>query len=216
MYISLKTDENQITLGIKNVLRSSINSALHLAAMDVRQGLMSMIDGLFTSSPEYQSLLGGDLQAEFGLADASAALDSIKNALQASVNVSVVPVATIGTTLRGGLNINMIRSTFEDLLSLPEASYQGNNFEVPWLDWLLMQGDRIIVAGYHITYNLSDAQQRNSMSGVAIMEKGGGWRVPPRFAGTPENNWITRTFAVEKIQKYIDNLVQQSIFRRLR
>ena len=77
----------------------------------------------------------------------------------------------------------------------------------------MTEGDRIIIVGYHIKYDISSAQKQNSQSGSAIMVKGGNWRVPPNFSGTLEDNWITRTFDVEKIKGLLNNIVEKNLIR---
>lgn len=216
MNITVRTDEKEITVGILNATRSSINDSLHRAAINIRRDIQKMMDGLLRRSPEYISLTTGILRGDFGLDDPEVRLDEVLKTLREAVDVSVVPVSTFGKELRGGLNIGMLRTGFTDILNLPGATNKTQDIEIPWLRWLLLSGDRILVAGYHITYNISPAERRNSMSGIAIMRKGGGWRVPPEFSGSETDNWLTRTFNVRVIESIINKVVETNIKRNLR
>lgn len=214
--LSVTIDPKQLSHGIITATRSAINAGLHNAAIDIRKQLLTTVDFLLADNPTYHSLASGLLKAEFGLKDPVRRIKDIAAAIKNSLEVSVVPVSTFGNQLRGGLRIVMLKSDLQDILSLEAASYQSTSFEVPWLEWLLTQGDRIIVAGYNINYNVSPADRAASRSGVAIMEKGGGWRVPPEFAGTLESNWITKAFDGPKVETLISLVVEKHLKRRLK
>lgn len=216
MNITLKTNANEIRMGIASASRSALNSSLHNAALGVRQDLRAMLDNLLKRSPEYEALTSGKLRGDLGLTDVETRIDQVLKVLKDSVGVNAIPVKTFGNEFRGGLAINMLRSGFVDILSLPAATVQGENFNVPWLEWLLTAGDRILVAGYHVRYELSPADRRASMSGVAIMAKGGGWRIPPQYAGTVNENWLTRTFNFDLIKNTVNGIVERNIKANLK
>jgi len=79
---------------------------------------------------------------------------------------------------------------FFNLLSLSSgvaATEKGANLR--WLEWLLKEGDRIVVIGYR--YQPSE----DGRAGGGTMLSGSGFRVPPQFSGTVEDNFITRAFS---------------------
>ena len=55
------------------------------------------------------------------------------------------------------------------------------------MDWLLNQGDRIIVVNYSYNPQLGIGRSR-----LGNMVESGSFRVPPQFSGTPDDNFITR------------------------
>jgi hypothetical protein len=61
--------------------------------------------------------------------------------------------------------------------------------DLHWLDWLLRQGSAVIVSGYQYT------PKRDGRSGGGVMTMGSLWRVPPQFAGTLQNNFITKALS---------------------
>jgi hypothetical protein len=213
--IALILNQSEISVAIQNATRSSINAALHNCANAVKRDIQTLIASVFASTPEYNSLLNGILKEVFALEDANIPLKDITGAIQQSVVVSVIPVATVGKTLNGGLVITFVKSNFQDILGLSSGSYQKGQLNVPWLEWLLTEGDRVILANYPVQYNLKK-EDRNRLSGVAVMEKGGGWRIPTQFAGTLEDNWITRAFDSSKIAPLIDGIVEKNLSRYLR
>ena len=59
---------------------------------------------------------------------------------------------------------------------------------MPWLDWLITEGDKPIVKGYKY---VNDVIGRSGQ-GIMKQQNGESWRVPPEFAGDINDNFITR------------------------
>lgn len=76
--------------------------------------------------------------------------------------------------------------------------------QIPWLEWLLTRGNEIIIADYHIKFGFAMA----SRSGGAIMAPTLEWSVPSQFAGTRDDNWITRALTDDTYQAAIGRLIQ--------
>jgi hypothetical protein len=99
---------------------------------------------------------------------------------------------------------------------LPEATYvTAKGTPIPWLDWLILQGDRIIVLGYDVDFDLTPAERARSRTGMALMERGSGWRVPPEFSGTAESNFLTRAFDGPAVEEMVAEIVVGEIQRRI-
>ena len=74
---------------------------------------------------------------------------------------------------------------------------------MPWLEWLLLKGNQIIVRNYEVKIGSNS----RSRSGDAIMiSSSENWRVPPEFIGTNTNNWTTR--ALSKIEDELNSLIK--------
>ncbi len=211
MIVTVKINEREMLTGILGAIRTRMNAALHNAAVDIRREILFLIDQLMTNSAEYQSLLSGALRDEFAIKDPNSPLRDIVKSIQNGLEVSVVPVAISGDTLRGGIVIKMVRADFSDVLSVSGITYKTKSVEVEWLKWLLTYGDRIILANTSISYNPSASRPK----GVAAIDSGFGFRVPPQFSGTLADNWITRTFNVSVIQSKITEIIRRSLERRL-
>ena len=61
------------------------------------------------------------------------------------------------------------------------------------MDWLLTLGDRTIITSY--SYDPTTGRGR---SGHGTMTIGGGFRVPPGFAGDINNNFVSRALIGKK------------------
>lgn len=161
---------------------------------ELEEHIKKSIRNVFTMSSEYKLLTSGHLMAHFGLEKDSAMeiVDKIISTLGEQIHIEYDNL----------ISIYAVKSNFEDLLSLSEASYMSNEYHIPWLNWFLTQGDRILVTDYHIKLGLSKKQARHSRSGLAIMINGGSWggkdwkdKMPIKYAGTPNDNWITSVCA---------------------
>lgn len=196
-----------------NEIRDQFNRALPTVAAAVQKDLRQNIPRVFTKSREYESLLLGPLNAHFGFEAGSEAgrLDEIIFALANSIVVEHVRVGVRGGDFTGGLRIKAFNGDFQDLLALNSAFVQNKGETLPWLEWMLLRGDEIIIADYVI--NFGDHPRSRSGDAVMIPKEGGIWRVPPGVSGTQNKNWITR--AVDQSLDFIIQLTTRSIERHL-
>jgi hypothetical protein len=101
----------------------------------------------------------------------------------------------------------MIRSNFDDVLSTEFSIVRDNQrgYELPWLKWLLLDGTKSLVDNYGVVFGPS----KYSRTGYAIMRSGSrSWGIPNEFAGTQNDNWITR--AIDGASPEIINLLNRS------
>jgi hypothetical protein len=152
------------------------------------------------SSRTYNELLAGDLRNHFGIpaGEESQRVNSIVDTICDNIEVIYV------NSYFGGIRVGILQDGFKDILSLPASVIQAATGNLRWLDWLLLQGDNIIVSDFII----AKGNYPFSRSGDAIMiEKVGGfWKVPSSFSGTASDNWLIRVLSqleptIEKIFK---------------
>lgn len=106
------------------------------------------------------------------------------------------------------MSILIIPADFDDILALPEASYFTDKQQlIPWLQWLIIEGDKVIVRDY----DFSVRNNRFSRTGLGIMVEGAGrrWKVPAEFSGTVQNNFITR--ALRDADREIEDIIINEI-----
>lgn len=195
---------NQILSAMKEVLDDSFSKALK----NLRNTIPQEAKKAISSEPEYQSLMGGKLQYEFGIPNPSSSVDSIINAWSNNIVINTTPVTISGNTLKGGFSLNMIKDDYGDVLSLAGATVKDSKSGaiLPWLEWLLLYGGQIIIKNYRVQIGANP----NSRTGMAVMVSSKqNWRVPPEFAGTKTNNWVTR--ALTRLDTIIPNLIQKEI-----
>ncbi len=201
-----------ISRKIVKVLRDAVNTRLFTRAPKIQIDIRKLIEEAIKRQPEYRSLLGGKLQSELGVVNTSSRLDKIIRIIVDSIEVDVLKAKDNGSQIVAGLKINLVKTNFEELVSLPEASYMTEKgVVIQWLKWLLLEGDKIIVRDYMIGIDKKGIYARTGLGEIMIPsgKKATGWRVPPEFAGTAENNFITR--ALLEVSNEIDKIVLSAL-----
>ena len=78
--------------------------------------------------------------------------------------------------------------------------------DLHWLQWLLEKGDTIIIDSYEYS-----PRSGFGRSGGGSMKLGGSWRVPPEYAGTPENNFISDSLFNNTFQSTLQNIIERNL-----
>lgn len=175
----------------------------------IRRLIAEELNDAYFSHPTVKSIEGGDLRAELGLQFAQVKSRAIYEALLKSLQV------TLNSNKKDSLlniSIEMARSDFQDVLNLSEA-YQvwtdagGDTVKgepLPWLEWLLLEGDSLVVADYRFS---TSQLGRSNLPG--IMVAGRGWRVPSEHSGTYQQNFITEI--LENVGKEVDKKLWRTV-----
>ena len=147
-------------------------------------------------SPEIQSLMGGSLQGDFGLVNSASAVSQITHAVVNSVDVKL---GSLSSGLRGNaLIVGIQPQGMLNVLSsvAPVRTEKGES--LPWIKWLITEGDGIIITGWHVK-----EEPGTGRSGLATMKRGGSYtvgRINPTFSGTVGNNFITRALEGKNVE----------------
>lgn len=196
--------EQQIQNGILSALLRDADKIMKKAVKDLKKTVPKIIEAAIITQPEYMSLAGGRLKDEFGIPDAPNKIDTLLNFWK-DIDVKYKPPIIRSSQIVSSITVEAIRADYSDVLGSPAAiqrTKKGQNLE--WLDWLLIQGDKIIIKEYEI----SSGEGR---AGKFVMKKTvtGKWGVPSNFAGTPNNNWITR--AIQSSSSIIDRTLVEAL-----
>lgn len=202
-------DGDAMERAILDVFARKVNSAFQRSVKGIRSRLAEEIDRVIKATPEYSSLLSGQLWHELGVENPEGATQLIIQTIQESIYVRVTPVVRSGTLIRGGMSLGVLRSNYSDVLGLPISSFESEHgYQIDWLRWLLLEGDSIINAEYHFETGYSE----RSRTGDGIMLRTGVWRVPAEFSGVSGDNWLTR--ALNGIEPVIKTIVITEIKRQ--
>ncbi len=148
---------------------------------------------IMSNDPIIRKFASGAFDADFGFTpgQAAQAMTDIITSLSAAIQFKFEPLRLNAQRITGGLSVYIMKNDFVDILSLPGMIIATDKFSLlEWLDWLLFEGSRVIIAGYEIRFgNFSFAR-----SGQAIMvpKASGHWNVPNAIAGTANDNILTR------------------------
>ena len=198
------TIRNMVLQNISDILNFVIDKSIPILQKEV----VKMLIEALMQEPEYNSLKNGLLRSEFGIPDTSV-VDDIVIKLANTTTVTKNPLKINNFGITGGLNIVAIKSDnisglINDTSGMVNDSARG--YSLPWLEWLLLKGNEIIVKKYSVKFG----DNASSRSGNAIMVSSDkNWRVPSEFSGTPSDNWTTR--AITRIEDNILKLIQKTL-----
>jgi hypothetical protein len=206
----LETD-NQIAKLIMDELKIILDKAISKALPTISSQIKILVSESLRNQPEYSSLMTGTLKAELGIADATS-INSVIDALIETLSVQKNAITVTNKGLSGGFVLTMMKSDdlngviYADIASVKDTS----GYSLPWLEWLLLKGNEILVKNYEVSYFPSPY----SRSGMAIMiPSSSSWRVPPQFAGTENDNWTTR--AINSVEDSVYKIIQENIEKNL-
>lgn len=188
----MKIVENDKTIlfKINKALAKEINTNFKKRKAKLLAAIKYIVWKAIHLSPENQSLSTGTLKLDFGLTEDPST--AIADAVSDSVIVILDPIsANGGNSIRGGIKILVQPNDYSNLLNQSFAKQQiEDGGSLPWLSWLLLSGDAIIIADFGVEYS-SEAKGRAGPARMSKYERP--FKVDPQFSGTKDNNFITRS-----------------------
>lgn len=189
------TANNIITKDIK----TAINKALFVKAVlkpktDVLViNLREFLIQKFLDSETYDSLIYGELRAEFGLDD-----EEVSNIYTMLNDIIHVYFNIYNTKVNNLVTLEVGLVDKEDIdFNTHGVFYTKKGEPIHWLYWLLTQDENEVVPDYALY--LKQGAGRSEMAIMILPKDGsGGYRVEGYFAGTEKDNWITRTLRANK------------------
>lgn len=204
----------------KRLLRGVFDKQLDRFTKAVKKQFVAEI----RKSQEYRSLVSpqGRLKLDFGLGEQGGDWEGVTDPSTAMLDIIETIIDQVTVTINDkkegddfviGINITLF-SNIEAVLNSEGAKYisvnaKGDDFEVPWLEWLLLGGSGPVIVGYHVYYK----QAEYSRTGHAIMEPTGSFSVDSRFTGTRRDNFITR--AAEGMRQDISELIDKIFLSKI-
>jgi hypothetical protein len=210
MKLSLKLLETNNTIS-KTILQAMLPASLEFmskAKNIVENNIITLIQNQIISSPEYDSLINGQLKLELGIPDADRKIQELINTWISNTVVNYTAPKIVNNKIKSSFTVKMIKSNFSDVINQPSAFIEDNirGYELPWLQWLLFDGTAIIVDDYEVVIGTN----ARSRTGYAVMmPSSNSWSVPAEFAGTVNDNWITR--AIQRAKPDIEKLLEKAV-----
>ena len=180
---------------IDTAIANHMNKLIQRKKDRAEKQIKSLIRGWIEQQPEVISLRDqggfGSLNAQFGLPPGvpDIAIEGIIEALVASVNVNFKKVNSRFSS--GGIEFSIKGDVILQILNIPQGiivTEKGRPLN--WLEWLLTRGNAAVISGYQYVAGPS------GRSGGGVMIGGSSFRVEPTsYAGTVDNNFVTRAFS---------------------
>ena len=213
------SDKDIVAYATKDLARR-VTSRLRGIENDIRLEIMNLIREAITTSSVYIALTspGGRLRTELGIIQPQADLDRIISKMLDGITVTPLRTSLVGTTFSANLVATAVRDDFADLLNSGEGQYlskntQGKQTLVEWLKWLLTKGNAMIIVGYDIRFNLP--QYSRTDDAIMVKNRSKSWFVPADYAGTLEDNFITRALNESKANERLANFILRNVKSRL-
>ena len=133
----------------------------------------------------------GKLDADLGLrpSEGKSKMDAIIQMLVDEIDIQFRNFRFQSGRIEGGIDIFILEETYKNILASGHAIIITDNFDVlDWLRWFLLEGNKIIIFGYHLQVGTFNAGR----SGKGLMFKNGTWKVQTQYAGTQDDNFLTR------------------------
>ncbi len=207
---SVEKIARKMTLRAVDVMNKGFSSALPI----IQSKVPRIISSAIIASPTYQELINrGPLWGELGVVNPAPALGEM---IQAVKNTTVIRLSRFRSVSTGGvtgkLQVRFINSSMASYIN-NEGEYVSapSGSKIKWLEWLLKEGDGIIVKNWDFV--LRDPQHSRTGTGIMVEVGAGseGWRVPPGHSGTADNNFITR--AVDESFNLIIKTITKEILK---
>lgn len=201
--------DNAIKLKLYEEIARALNSSITKNREKILLNIRLLAKTVLLSSNTYNSLINGSLNYHFGFPGQTAQeqVNAIIDYVVNKINLIHYRAKSNTTGINSGLQVNLYRGS-EQLLSLPSATIKVEELQIPWLQWLLTEGDSIIISGFSI--KLEQGVGRSG-GGIMIANNAGSWRVPPEYAGTDEDNWLTRTLGSSIFQNGVEKILKDHL-----
>ena len=198
---------NTIEAAIKKAINNQMlkGGALDTKFARIQNEIHELLYAAFIRSETYFSLTGGHLRAEFGLTDYQVSKLPALVRKMTTIDIDIDPARKT----KGIMNIQ-IGFSDRDLLDFSKdgAFVTEKGDVINWLWWLLSAGEDEIstIQGYDVFPR--DGAGRSRMA-VMIRTEGRSYSIDGYYAGTPYDNWITRTLRanIDKLKSGIKDIM---------
>lgn len=215
MTVEVITPVPVITRRIRESIADKINVSIRLSIPRIREKVGDILEDSIRNSHEINELLDGNLRHELGATrdEAEATINFLIQRLDKTIQIDFKPFTVFGGRFGGYIQVSCFPKTLlDELSSFPKASFlTKKGVKIPWMEWLLFLGDRIIIKKYNVYYSNVGGSRTGRLKMKPV--KVGGWRVPPGFSGTRRNNFITR--ALDDIADYVGYIMRAEIYKQI-
>lgn len=205
--LKILESDSEIAKKILDALLPQINNYMNDSIAKIKNPIKEIVGNAIRNSPEYDAIARGQLSYELGIPDPFTRMDGLISIWLNNVQFNYNKPIIANNKIKASFSVNMIKVDFSDVLFSDFAKVDDfrRGYSLPWLEWLLLEGNKIIVPKYEVLFGAN----RASRTGFALMkESTRSWRIPSTYAGTINNNWITR--ALDSASSDIKSLLDRT------
>ena len=207
--LNLLGSNAEIEADIFRALVKEINKSFPAKVAKLRRPIQSTVRTALFSSPEVSSLLAGKLRYDFGIPKGVDVAGDIIDAVVGSVYVQAPPVKSgAAKNIKSDIQISVQPLDFQNILGLSSGTViSEKGASLPWLDWLLTAGDKIIIANFGVRYGAG--RGRSGGGSMSASEKFRPFKVDTAFSGTIKDNFISR--ALQRFQPTLIKTIERGL-----
>lgn len=177
-----------------NELRERAKSLVQRNYSKIRRVVKPVIVDAIYDCPEMESLRSGKLRYDLGVkADPTLLISwSVADTMKLQYAYSNQYIFNFSISVQPG--------RYENLLDLPQSVFiSENGKKVPWLEWLLTNGTKVIMADFGVLYK----EGAGRTDGAITVKNVTPFMIDPAFAGVSGDNFISRALNknAQKIQQ---------------
>jgi len=201
--LDIKTSQEKMEREFFQIIIKGLNKKFQPLSKLIQKDLAEEVPKIFIEKDVtgiYNRLVNGPLNLDFGFnkGEEASRINAILTQIGKSILVEYKDMrrSGVGISKGSGFTVKILRTDFLDILNLSEATVINISSNprapkvLPWLDWLLLKGDAIIISDHIIKFE--ESPDSRSGGSVMISNKGGVWAVPTGSIGTRGNNWLTK------------------------
>lgn len=215
--LSFTDSPNQLKANIFFALAEKVDQIIRSKILGIEMFARETLKGELNKSETVSSLLGGILQADFGLTDSMAveAVDSIVEYLTSNIQI-LYTKSRKADDLLASFTLMLLPNP-DVYRYIKNGSYISDGYwvtnygidgRINWLEWLMTRGTQVIISNFYVYYE--DGLGRSNQAMMVYTDKGGpvrsaGFMVDPEHSGTEEDNFITRAInnTIPQIRAFI-------------
>ncbi len=209
--LDLKGFDRKVYNAIKQKLKPKLNKVANKVSIQIQNRFRSLLFEHKTINTLISgSTVGGvNLQGELGVNNPAGRIEIILDSWIRNHVLILKPLQVTERGITGGFRFQMIRSDWQEVFNLNASIITEFTKEtLPWLQWLLVEGDKVVIQEYDFAMQFGTGR---TGKGHMRKWKRRRWNVPPEFAGTQENNFVSDI--VEDLHKELGVLIKKEFIK---
>lgn len=194
--IDLINTDNEIRKMVIDEIVKQLNQKVKAATKDIKGQLSVLIENELRKTNVYIETQIGELNAMLGFHQGRERhiMDTIISVIASEVKIDFKPFRNNrDIVIDGGFEIYMIDADFKKALSHSLAFTNNDGQKLPWLKWLLLDGD-VMIKGHRMLIKPTKYGRSKEAIMVDTFRQASFWKLPAEFSGIKELNWITKAF----------------------
>lgn len=209
-----QTKREDLEKYILEEVRLQIKKKLSTLDILISSQLKLLLQLAIQSSELYQALVNRQesIYFELGAVNSPETMHELVEVVKNTVIVAPLNPRKLGNRINISIVCSAINNNFSEALSLTSGKYistnkHGHSTTINWLEWLLKSPPHI--QGWDVIFKPSPS----SRTGYAIMAEmtNRAWELPIEFAGTLEDNFVTRAIEEYDVRGRLNSYVQSTV-----